>query len=192
MLLNSRLLMVRAPAACCGAHFPRRTCSLHCGIQRRVQAEVAASVHAYLNKVSDRLTVNAATLQAFGITKGHRGSCSVYVCLPEPLATPANPLFPLTPAHPLPSLPTSTRNEMNKFAQLTAVCENSRGSTTQAKRLKANRGAPSRAAVPTVPGSKLTAKLRVLFLWWVLGKWSAFHVIDLFTGIFVSKFYLLA
>lgn len=105
MLLNSRLLTVRASAACGGAHFTRRTCALHCGIQRRVQAEVAASVHAYLNKVSDRLTVNATTLRAFGLTKGHRGSCSVCICLPEPLTTTPPLLFPLlSPIHCLPSI----------------------------------------------------------------------------------------
>lgn len=141
-------MIASAPAACGGAHFQRRTCSLHCGTQRRVQAEVAASVHAYLNKVSDRLTVNAVALQSFGITKGHRGSCSVYACLPEPLATPPSP-SPAphcisSPAPQLHPLPTSTRTEMNKFAQPTAACEHSRGSATQAKRLKANRGAPSR------------------------------------------------
>lgn len=67
---------------------------------------------------------------------------------------------------------------MNKFAQLTAACERSRGSAAQAKRLKANRGTPSRAAVSTVPGSKLRAKLRVP---------SAVNVTDLFTSIFVLK-----
>lgn len=161
---------MRAPVACGGAHFLRRTCSIHCRIQRRVQAEVAASVHAYLNKVSDRLTVNAATLQAFGITKGHRGSCSVCVCSPESLTTPRRPPHPPSPPHTLPSLTTWTRDEMNKFAQLTAACERSRWSSTQAKRLKANRGVLSRAAVSTVPGSKV----RVPFLWWVLGKPSFF------------------